>query len=363
MKQFGTALAVGFVIIGVVGPLANVDYDLYGDGVTGWGFTSGGESIPGPDMEADEGDLVTMHLFSDDALPHRWHLDYDSDGNVDSGEPISDLFTDSTDYTFSADVDGTFPYRCTIHPGTMYGSWTTNAAPETHDVAVTSVATDKTTVTQGDPVTISILVENQGTVSETTTVTAMAGSTTVGSNPVTIPAGNTEGVQFTWDTTGVPTGDYVIKGTASQVPGETDTADNELTDGTVTVEAPPPPPPPTGDLSARLVHRKAWPARHHFVISDGGPQTFLALIGNTGNAPVNAKVVFTVYDAGGNLVGSVESFVANVAVGGISRVDASWNTGEGRFSVVAQCWFDTNGDGTYDASDPGTKDFRYAAVP
>ena len=362
MKHYGAVMAVGFMVVAIGAPLANVDYDLYGDAGTGWGHTAGGESIPGPTMTADEGDLVTMHLFSDDTLPHRWLLDYDGDGGVDSGEPVSSLFTDSTTYSFTADVDGTFPYLCTVHPGTMFGTWTTNAAAETHDVAVTSVTTDRTTVTQGEPVVVTIVIENQGTVSETTTVTALAGTITVGANPVTVAAGDSEVVVFTWDTTGVAPGDYLVKGTASQVSGETDTADNELTDGTVTVEAPPPP-PPTGDLSARLIHRKAWPGRHHFVISDGGTQSFLGLIGNAGAAPVNAKVVFTVYDANGNLVGSVESNVATVGVGGSARVAASWSPAAGRFDVVAQCWFDSNGDGTFDGSDPGTKGFGFAAVP
>ena len=358
--QLAAILAIGFVLVPFFGPLANVDFDLYGDAGTGWGHTSGGESIPGPTMEADEGDQVTMHLFSDDQLPHRWHLDYDDDGNVDSGEPASDVFTDSTDYTFNADVDGTFTYRCTVHPGTMYGTWTTNPAAETHDVAITAVSTDKTVVTQGESVTISATVANQGTVTETTFVNVSAGTIDVGSRSVTVAAGASSTETFTWDTTGVTPGDYLISANAMVVPGETDTGDNHMDDGTVTVQ----PPPPPGELSARLVHRKAWPDQHHFVVSrDGTTQTFHALIGNTGPGAVDAKVVFSVYSANGNLLGTVESGVALVPVGAIAPVEAPWSTELGRFTVVAQCWFDTDGDGTFEGSDPGTKSFSYAAVP
>jgi uncharacterized protein (DUF2141 family) len=47
--------------------------------------------------------------------------------------------------------------------------------------------------------------------------------------------GSTLDLTFSWDTTGVPYGTYTLKAEASIVPGETDTADNTLVDGSVRI--------------------------------------------------------------------------------------------------------------------------------
>ncbi len=366
-------LSVQLLIVGlIVGPLligaftargASKSFTLYGDAATGWGFTSGGETMPGPTMTVDQGDSVTMTLYADDSLPHGFHIDYDGDGVVDSGEPYSGIFSSPTvplTYTFTASVSGTFRYRCTVHPTMMFGTWTTTAA--VHDIAVTSVTASPLTVTAGDSVTVTVVVANQGTVQETTTVGAYAGSMSVGSNPVTLDAGATDAVVLTWDTTGIAPGDYVIKGTASQVTGETDLSDNEMTDGTVTVQSPPPPPP--GTLAAELAGRSAWPLHHHFVISRAGPtQTLLAKVHNAGPGPVNAKVVFTVFTSAGAFVATVESAATVIPVDGIVVLSGTLPASPGRYMVTAQVWFDSNNDGAFDGSDPNTKDFGFSVVP
>ena len=354
------AMALGSLIV-ATGPAdgASKSFDLYGHNVTGWGSTSGGETMPGPTMTVDQGDSVTMHLFSEDGLPHQFHIDYDGDGAADAGEPLSPVFSGSITYTFTASTIGAFTYRCTVHPSMMFGTWVTQEVT-VHDVAVTSVVADPTSVEPGQPVTITVVVENQGTAQETTTVTAFAGSITVGSNPITLGAGITDAVVLTWDTTGVPPGNYEIRGEASQVPGETDTSDNSLTDGTVTVQQLP---PPGGDLKATLVGRGAWPGFHHFSVPRRGSiQTFFGKIGNIGPDAVSAKVVFTVYDGAGNAVGGTESNVATIPLGGDAVVFGEWRAGTGRFHVVAQCWFDSNGDGTFDSFDSNTKEFSFAVV-
>ena len=52
---------------------------------------------------------------------------------------------------------------------------------------------------------------------------------------VDLPPGSSTTLTFTWDTTSVAKGNYTIKAIADTVPGETDTADNECTDGWVFV--------------------------------------------------------------------------------------------------------------------------------
>jgi len=344
---------------------SDVSFTLYGHMDTGWGFTSGGETIPGPTMTVNEGDAVTMNLFGEDGSPHQFHIDYDGDGQVDAGEPVSSFFTGSTSFTFTANMAGTFTYRCTVHPFTMYGTWVTNAAPEVHDVAVTGVGADPTNVTVGETVNITVFVVNQGNVADTTDVTAYANATAVGTQSVTLQPEENKTLTFPWDTTGFAPGTYTISANASVVPGETDTGDNQMTDGTVTVNAPPPPPPPgPGDLAATLAGRSAWPDHHHFPVSRfGDTQTLFGKVANVGPGPVLAMVRFTIRDDAGTVVAVVDSDSIVVPVGGDGIAIATWTVQLGKYHVTAQCWFDTNDDATFDGFDPDTKRFSFAVVP
>jgi len=103
------------------------------------------------------------------------------------------------------------------------------AAQETHDMAVVSVTPYPTKVGLGlgELVTITVIVENQGTENETFSVTVYYDNTTIETQNVTNSAPNTNTtLTFTWNTTDVTVGTYSINATASVVPDETDTADN-----------------------------------------------------------------------------------------------------------------------------------------
>ena len=59
---------------------------------------------------------------------------------------------------------------------------------------------------------------------------------TIGTGTVTgMPSGSSTPLFFTWNTTGIAYGNYTISAYALPVPGETDTADNSLTDGLVLI--------------------------------------------------------------------------------------------------------------------------------
>jgi hypothetical protein len=122
----------------------------------------------------------------------------------------------------------------------------------THDVTVISVTPEQTSVQLGDLVNITVVVENQGTVTETFDVTIDRsldktnwwgiGTKTVSS----LAVGANMSITFTWNTTGVSTGTYTIRAVTSIISGEGNTEDNTLeSDDTVTVirsQAPPGPP-------------------------------------------------------------------------------------------------------------------------
>ena len=105
-----------------------------------------------------------------------------------------------------------------------------------HDVAVTSVTTSLTGVYQGETVTIFVEAANQGTASETFTVTVYANAIVLNFTSVTLASGGTTTLTFTWNTTNVTLGSYTISAQASTVPGETDTADNTFVYGTLKVK-------------------------------------------------------------------------------------------------------------------------------
>jgi hypothetical protein len=106
-----------------------------------------------------------------------------------------------------------------------------------HDVAVIDITHLKTIVTQELCMFINATVENQGGFTETNVnVTVKANNTAIQSQtiPSLAPGANTT-LTFTWNATGFAKGNYTISATADPVPGETDTADNTLINGEVTV--------------------------------------------------------------------------------------------------------------------------------
>ena len=123
----------------------------------------------------------------------------------------------------------------------LHGYFRNTEEPVTHDMAVISVTPSQTSVTAGELVNITVVVENQGTVVETFVVTAyyhtISNRWLIGTKTVqNLAAGANKTLTFAWDTTGVPAGNHTITAVAEPVPGETDTDDNTLqSDEIVTV--------------------------------------------------------------------------------------------------------------------------------
>jgi len=109
------------------------------------------------------------------------------------------------------------------------------------DVAVTDVVTSKTVVNQGYCMNITLTVENQGDFTETFNITALCDETAIsllsGKNytTVTLKSGTLATVTINWNTTGIAKGNFTITACVNLVPGETDTADNNLTNGWIIV--------------------------------------------------------------------------------------------------------------------------------
>ena len=104
-----------------------------------------------------------------------------------------------------------------------------------HDVAITDVSPSKTIVGQGYTMQINVTVANQGDYTETFNVTLYVNTTTIETKQVTLTSLNFTTITFTLDTSGFVKGNYTMSAYAWPVQGETDTSDNVLTGGVVTL--------------------------------------------------------------------------------------------------------------------------------
>lgn len=107
------------------------------------------------------------------------------------------------------------------------------------DVGVVDVEPSSIVVDLGNILPINVTIKNGlgdwGTASETFNVTVYTNLTEIGTQEITLSGGNSTTIIFAWDTTGFAVGEYTISAYAWPVPGETDTADNTLVNGSVLV--------------------------------------------------------------------------------------------------------------------------------
>jgi len=112
--------------------------------------------------------------------------------------------------------------------------------PPVHDIAVTEVTAEPLEVQVDQSVFIDVEVENQGTFTETFDITVYFGLKIIKTKTdVSLDEKEKIILAFEWVTKEAHIGEAFINATASTVPGETDTSDNTLKDGEVTVKAKP----------------------------------------------------------------------------------------------------------------------------
>jgi len=114
----------------------------------------------------------------------------------------------------------------------LMNPWT---SPAGHNVAIISVISAKTVIGQGYSGNITVYGANRGEYLETFSVITYADVTPIASTTVPLGSGSTTSITFSWNTNGTPRGNYTISAHAGQVPSETDTSDNNFTDGSILV--------------------------------------------------------------------------------------------------------------------------------
>jgi len=230
------------------------DYDLFYKTSSDYGLTWTPDTQLTADPDYDERPSVVQDVSG--SIWVVWHSDR-------AGSDSDLFYKTSSDYglTWSLDApltsdntDDTSPSATSTDDARIWVAWSSDRTGEpernfeifykfsdvipVHDVAITDVTPSTTDVTGGEIVTISVVAENQGTMSETFDVNCYADSTLIGSQTITLDPTTSTTLSFPW-TTPLPTATYVISANATTVPSETDTSDNTFTDGTVEVTRPP----------------------------------------------------------------------------------------------------------------------------
>jgi parallel beta-helix repeat protein len=159
----------------------------------------------------------------DDAYPsggNYWgdYVGVDQECGPNQGSPGSDGIGDTPYVIDTSNIDR-YPL---IKP------W---SPPSGHDVALVSAVSSKTVIDQGYGCNTTVYGTNRGEYAETFNVTLYANATHITSTVIPLEIESTATITFSWNTTDLAKGNYTVWAYAEPVPGETDTTDNNVTDG------------------------------------------------------------------------------------------------------------------------------------
>jgi parallel beta-helix repeat protein len=167
---------------------------------------------------------------------NSWDDGYPSGGNYWSDYTGTDVYSGQDQNIPGSDGIGDTPHIIDVNNRDRYPLVTPYVG--IHDVAVTSVTPSETVIGVGYSLNINVTAANQGDYAETFNITVYANTTVIQTKTLTLTSGNSTTITFTWNTSGFAKGNCTISAVADTVPGETETEDNNSTDGWVTVTIP-----------------------------------------------------------------------------------------------------------------------------
>jgi parallel beta-helix repeat protein len=154
-----------------------------------------------------------------------WDNGYPSGGNYWSDYAGTDIHSGPDQNQPGTDGIGDTPYNCSENNQDRYPLMQVFT-----NVAIQGARPIKTIVGQGYNATIAIQVENQGWETRTTNVEMTLDTTTILTlNGLVMTGKNKTTLTYTWQTGGYSKGNYTVNATATTVPNETDTTDNNCT--------------------------------------------------------------------------------------------------------------------------------------
>jgi len=166
-----------------------------------------------------------------------------------------DLCYKTYDGSWSSDIalvdyplEDQFPSIFQAENKSIWVAWSSNRAddfdifyklsiPDMHDGGITRVTPSQTILYRGyeNPVQINVDLWNYGLNQDTFSVTLYLNATQIGAQTVILASNTKTTLSFTWNTSGLPNGQYTLNAKVNVIPGETDITDNNFIDGTVTL--------------------------------------------------------------------------------------------------------------------------------
>jgi len=200
----------------------------------------------------------------------------------------------------------------------------------TRDVGITNVIPSTQNVRRGENVLIDVNVRNKGSKTESFRVITYCNGTVIYALQVEelAPHSNMT-VQFTWNTSAVEQGSYVLSAYAEPVPGETNLADNTFTDGNVNVRNASQPVQPV--LFHDIATVNLTPSST--LVSIGTTINITAIVTNYGNYTESFNVT-VYYDS--NVISTID--VLNLGPGDTRSLVFHWNTQnvvQGNYTLMA----------------------------
>lgn len=183
-----------------------------------------------------------------------------------------------------------------------------------HDVAVTSIQPASYSVLAGQKLNVLVTVKNYGNATESFNVTLYYDSKTIQELPVYLLQPMAEKtINFEWDTSNVENGTYILRAYAEPVSGETNTANNILVDGAVSVLTP----PPTTVRDVEIIWLMAEPSE----VTVGDNVTIKVTVLNLGSLPESFNVT-VYYDS--KIIGTLP--VVSLTPYTAREITLTWNT-------------------------------------
>ena len=181
-----------------------------------------------------------------------------------------------------------------------------------HDVAVTAIAAPSTVIL-GTTATINVTIQNQGTLDETFDVVLSESPDGFSdTKSVTLAAGASTTITFSWDTTAAAPGDHTLAVTAGPVPEETDTGDNSRST-VIAVE------PALTDIAVTAVNATS-------PVVQGEIVNVSVTVKNVGNQDIAGNLNVTLSDdTDGSTIGT-EVVTGGLAAGASATLTFTWDT-------------------------------------
>ena len=157
--------------------------------------------------------------YDPDGTIESWSWSF-GDGTTDTGEIVDHTYASAGNFTVTLTVIDDEGLSKTAKTDIV-------VLAAVRDVAITSVTVSPAKVKVGEPVSINVVVTNQGESSETFEVTVYYDDTEIKTEIIAnLAPSNSKSMGINWETTDVDPGTYTIEAVAETVPDETETYDN-----------------------------------------------------------------------------------------------------------------------------------------